>query len=119
MDHLCNLVVRIPDYRSRLRIRFQALPDFLRSSGSGTGQLSFVSTIEELVERNGSGSGLENWEYVRRDQSRWPCGTFFQQRLALISLTSDGRSVGIVCSRTQDTKIFYVWLCISRFVSDI
>jgi hypothetical protein len=28
-----------------------ALPDFLRSSGPGTEPLSFVSTIQELLER--------------------------------------------------------------------
>jgi hypothetical protein len=32
-DRLCGLVVRVPGYRSR----FPALPDFLRSNGSGTG----------------------------------------------------------------------------------
>jgi hypothetical protein len=32
-DRLCGLVVRVPGHRSR----FPALPDFLRSSGSGTG----------------------------------------------------------------------------------
>jgi hypothetical protein len=37
LDHLCGLVVRVPDYRSRGRVRFTAVPDFLRSSGSGTG----------------------------------------------------------------------------------
>jgi hypothetical protein len=40
MDRLCDLVVRVPGYRSiqiqRSRVRFPALPDFLRSSGSGT-----------------------------------------------------------------------------------
>jgi hypothetical protein len=30
-------VVRVPGYRSRGPVRFPALPDFLRSSGSGTG----------------------------------------------------------------------------------
>jgi hypothetical protein len=34
-DRLCSLVVRVPGYRSR--VRFPALPNFLRSSGSGTG----------------------------------------------------------------------------------
>jgi hypothetical protein len=38
---------------------FPALPYFLRSGGSGTGPLSLLSTIEELLGRNGSGSGLE------------------------------------------------------------
>jgi hypothetical protein len=28
-----------------------------------------VSAIEELLERNSSGSGLETWEYGRRDPS--------------------------------------------------
>jgi hypothetical protein len=36
-DRLCSLVVRITGCRSRGQIRFPALPDFLRSSGSGTG----------------------------------------------------------------------------------
>jgi hypothetical protein len=37
IDHVCGLVVRVPAYRSRGLGRFPALPDFLRSSGSGTG----------------------------------------------------------------------------------
>jgi hypothetical protein len=32
-------------------VRFPALPDFLRSSGSGRGPLSLVRIIEELLER--------------------------------------------------------------------
>jgi hypothetical protein len=39
------------------------------------GSLSLVSTVEELLERKSSGSGLENREYGRRDPSRWPRGT--------------------------------------------
>jgi hypothetical protein len=35
----------------RFRVRFPALPDFLRSSGSETGPLSLVRIIEELLER--------------------------------------------------------------------
>jgi hypothetical protein len=35
------------------------------------GPLSFVSRIQELLERESSGSGLENREYGRRDPSRW------------------------------------------------
>jgi hypothetical protein len=34
------------------------------------GELSLVSTIEELLERKSSGSGLESREYGRRDRSR-------------------------------------------------
>jgi hypothetical protein len=33
--------------------------------GLERGSLSLVSTIEELLERNSSGSGLENREYGR------------------------------------------------------
>jgi hypothetical protein len=38
--------------------------------GLEQGSLSLVSTIEELLERKGSGSGLESREYGRRDPSR-------------------------------------------------
>jgi hypothetical protein len=34
---LCDLVVRVLGYRPEVRFRFPALPDFLRSSESGTG----------------------------------------------------------------------------------
>jgi hypothetical protein len=66
--------------------------------------LSLVSTMDELLERKRRVSGLENRNYSRRDQSRWPHGTFYPQNLALTSPTSGGRSVGIVRSRTQSTK---------------
>jgi hypothetical protein len=37
-DRLCGLVVRVPGYRSRgPGFNSPVLPDFLRSSGSGTG----------------------------------------------------------------------------------
>jgi hypothetical protein len=60
------------------------------------GPLSLVKAIEELLGRKSSGSGLENRDYEHRDSSCWPRGTFYPQRLALTSLTSGGRSVGIV-----------------------
>jgi hypothetical protein len=74
------------------------------------GPLSLVSTTEELRGRKSSGSGLESREYGRRDTSRWPRGTLYQQTLALTSPTSSGSSVGIVRSRTQATEfvcLFY------------
>jgi hypothetical protein len=41
-DHLCGLVVRVPGYRSRgPGFVSPALPDFLRSSGPGTGSTQF------------------------------------------------------------------------------
>jgi hypothetical protein len=53
-----------------VRVRFPALPDFLRSSGSGTGPTQ-PRTIEELLGRKSSSSGLKKTrEYSRRDPSR-------------------------------------------------
>jgi hypothetical protein len=75
--------------------------------GLERGQLSLVSTTEELLERKSSGSGLENREYGRRDLSRWQRGTLYPQKVALTSLTSGGRSVGIVRSRTQSTEFSF------------
>jgi hypothetical protein len=83
--------------------------------GLERGPLSLVSTTEELLWRKSSGSGLESQEYDRRDQSRWPRGTFHPQKLTLISLTSGCRSVGIVRSRTQAAVYILSachWLCL-------
>jgi hypothetical protein len=46
----------------------QYLENKSRGSGMGT-PLSFVSTTEELLGSNNSGSGLESREYGRRDSS--------------------------------------------------
>jgi hypothetical protein len=73
--------------------------------GLEEGSLSLVSTIEELLERKSSGSGLENPDYGLRDSSRSPRGTLYQQTLALTSLTRGGRSVGVVRSRTEATEL--------------
>jgi hypothetical protein len=49
-------------------MRFPALPDFLKSSGSGTGSTQPREyNLEEIVA---GGSGQENREYGRRDPSR-------------------------------------------------
>jgi hypothetical protein len=75
--------------------------------GLERGPLSLVSTTEELLGRNSSGSGLEIRGYGRRDSSRGPSGTLYlQKKLALTSLTSGGRSVGIVPLRTEATEVF-------------
>jgi hypothetical protein len=49
-------------------------------------------------------SGVEGREYGRADSSRWPRDTVYSQELSVTSLTSGGRSVGIVRSRTQATE---------------
>jgi hypothetical protein len=77
---------------------------FLEVVGLERGPLNLVSTIEELLERKSSGSDLENRDYGRRNPSRWPRGTLYQQKLALTSPTSGCLSVGVVRLRTQATE---------------
>jgi hypothetical protein len=74
---------------------------YLRTLSTTVGPLSLVSTIEEILGRKGSGSSLENWEYGRRDPSRWKRGTLYPQELALASPTSGSRSGCIVLLRTK------------------
>jgi hypothetical protein len=77
--------------------------------GLERGPLSLVSTTEELLDRQSSGSCLENREYGRRDPSHWPRGTLYLQKLAITSPTSDGRSVSIVRSRTQTMEFVFLF----------
>jgi hypothetical protein len=46
---------------------------FREVAGLKRGPLSLVSTIEELLERESSGSGLESRDYGRKDTPRWLC----------------------------------------------
>jgi hypothetical protein len=50
------------------RVRFPALPDFLKSS-LDRGPLSLVSTSEELLGRKSSGSGSKSRDYGRMESS--------------------------------------------------
>jgi hypothetical protein len=86
--------------------------------GLERGPLSFVSTIEELLGRNSSGSSLENREYGRGDPLRWPRDNVCSQKLALTSPTCGGRSVAIVRLRTKATEfvLFFIWM--KEMVSD-
>jgi hypothetical protein len=52
-----------------------------------------------------SGSCLENREYGRRYPSRWPRRTLYPYKLAITSLKSGGRSVGIVRSWSQTKEL--------------
>jgi hypothetical protein len=63
-----------------------------------------MSTIEELLGRNSSGSSLENREYDRGDPLRWPRNTLYLQKLAQTSPTIGGRSVGMVRLRAKATE---------------
>jgi hypothetical protein len=102
-DQRSWLQIQRPGFDSR---RYQI---FWEVVGLELGPFSLARTIEELLERKGSGSGLENREYGRRDPLRWPRGTLYPQKLALTSLASGGRSVGIVRSRTLATEFSLVF----------
>jgi hypothetical protein len=68
--------------------------------------LSLVSTTEEVLGRKNS----------RRDPSRWPRGTLYQQRLTLTSQTSSGCSAGIVRSSGHGVDIFFCFLSFAEFM---
>jgi hypothetical protein len=67
-----------------------------------------LGVVQQVLTTMGTVSSLENLDYGRRDLSRWPRGTLYPQKLAITSLTSGGRSVGIVRSRTQTTEFSLV-----------
>jgi hypothetical protein len=108
-NRVCGLVVRVPGYTSKGpgfdSRRYQAFWEII---GLERGPLSLVSTIEELLGRNNSGSGLENRESGRGDPLRWPRDTLYQQMLALTSPTYGGRLVGIVRLRAKATEFLSV-----------
>jgi hypothetical protein len=84
------------------------------------GPLSLMSTVEELLGKKSTCSGLENRDYDRRDPSRWPCGTLCSPKLAPTSSTSGGRSIGILLSITKATEsLISVIISYRRRDSDI
>jgi hypothetical protein len=64
------------------------------------GPLSLVTTIEELLERKISLSGLENRDYGRRGPPRLPRDTPLSTKVGT-NFSDSGCSVGIVLSRTN------------------
>jgi hypothetical protein len=98
----------------RSRVRFPALPDFLRNSGSGTGSTQ---------------PREDNWGTISRKQRlrsrkpklttvgyslRWPRDTLYALNLALTSPTSGGCSLGIVRWPTEAPE--FVFVCFLYFV---
>jgi hypothetical protein len=98
---LCGLVIRVPGYRSRgPEFDSRRYQSFWEVVGLERGPLSLVSTTEELLGRESSGSGLESREFGLGDPSRWPRLTLYPQKLAPTSPTKGCRSVGLVRSLT-------------------
>jgi hypothetical protein len=82
--------------------------------------LSFVVTIEELLGRNISDSGLESQEHCHGDPLCWPCDTLYPQKMAITAPTSIGRSVGIVRSRIKAAEFLFVYsLCIFSYEAQV
>jgi hypothetical protein len=81
--------------------------------GQERGPLSLLSTIEELLGRKSSGSGLESREYGRRDPSHWPRGTY-PQKLAPTSPTSGGSSIGIVPRGLRPRSLVFFFMNVSH-----
>jgi hypothetical protein len=63
-------------------------------------------------------SGLENYEYCRRDPLCCPRNTLYPQKLSVTSATSGGHSVGIgiVRSRTKATEFICLFVCVCVYV---
>jgi hypothetical protein len=74
-----------------------------------------VSTTEELL---GNSSSLENREYGLEDPFLLPHDNLHQQKLALTSPTSGGRSVSIVRSRTKVTEFSLLLVRMSTGISE-
>jgi hypothetical protein len=98
----------------RSRVWFPVLPDFLRSSGSGTRStqprqdnlgaiLKKTTAPVWKIEINGRGDKL--W---------WPCDTLYPQKLVPTSPTSGGRSVGVIRLRTTGHGICFFFHCVWR-----
>jgi hypothetical protein len=73
----------------RSQVWFPALADW-EVVGLERCPLSLMSTIEELLGRNGSGFGLKSQEHDNGDPLRWPHNTVYPQTLALSLLTGSG-----------------------------
>jgi hypothetical protein len=96
-DRLCGLVVRVLGYRSRVPgFDSRLYQIFWEGVGLERGPLSLVSTIEELLGRNSTGSGLENGDYGVGIYCADHATPSICKKLALTSQTSGGRSVDIL-----------------------
>jgi hypothetical protein len=93
------------------------------------GYRAFVSGFIKKIICSSS-SGAETQDYGRRDPSRWPHGTLYQQKVGTNIATSDGHSLCIVCAwahrpqslvsvlqHTRRTAIFSVFSAVVNTLS--
>jgi hypothetical protein len=74
------------------------------------GPFSLVSTTEELLGRESSGSGLEIREYSRRNLSCWPRGANKRRSLGWYSSLADSNHKLLYHSEVSSTLAYYVIL---------
>jgi hypothetical protein len=100
----------------RSRVWFPAYHVFWEVVGLELGPLSLVSTTEELLGRNCSGSGLESQEYSTGDPLSWPHDTLYPQKLTLTLPTSYSRLVSIVRSWPQSLFVWFFFCTMRSYV---
>jgi hypothetical protein len=102
---LCGLVVIVPGYRSRDPGSIPGDTRFCEKYWvwNGVHSASWVQLSSYLEEK--VATSVKKIEITAVDPPRWLRDTLYPQKLALTSLTSSGRSVGIVRSRTKATEL--------------
>jgi hypothetical protein len=93
----------------RSRVRFPALPDFLRSSKSGTGSTRpcdcNCNCKWGAISRKWRLRSKKNEINVRGDLLLWPHDTLYRLKLALTSPTNGSHAVDIVRLRAKTTEL--------------
>jgi hypothetical protein len=87
-----------------IRVRFQALPDYLRSSGFGTVSTQLCEYNWWVTWKKKYRSSLEIREYGYRDLSHWPRGTLCPQKVGT-NLADKRRSLGLYSSITDFSSL--------------